>query len=122
MNINLKNVAFSAVAFVCSAIVMNSAAAGGPIGETLKQKVSYSDLNLDRPEGIEALYKRVHSAAANLCAPAGTRDTGGLAYTVQPCIADATSRAVATINNPALTAYSNSRNGIAEGGLVAGQP
>jgi UrcA family protein len=121
MNINLKSVAFSAVAFICASLVMNGAAAGGPIGETLKQKVIYSDLNLDRPEGIAALYTRVHAAAAAVCSPTKSREMG-LAYTLQPCIADATSRAVMSINNAALTAYSNARNGLLQRGLLAGQP
>jgi len=121
MNINLKNATFSAVAFVCACLIMNSAAAGGPIGETLKQKVIYSDLNLDRAEGIAALYQRVHAAAARVCSPTESRETG-LSYTSQSCIADATSRAVMTINNPALSAYSNARKGLGQSGLVAGQP
>jgi UrcA family protein len=117
MNINLKNATFSAAAFVCACLIMNSAAAGGPIVETLKQKVIYSDLNLDQAEGIAALYQRVHAAAARVCSPVESRETG-----LSPCIADATSRAVMTINNPALSAYSNARKGLVQSGLVAGQP
>ncbi len=121
MNINFKNIAFSAIAFVCTSVVMNSAAAGGPIGETLQQKVSFADLNLDRPEGIATLYKRVHTAAAKLCS---VTESGGvaLAPAMPRCVATATSRAVADINNPALSAYANAGAGISQSGLVAGQP
>jgi UrcA family protein len=108
MNINFKRVAFSAMAFVCATVLMNSAAAGGPIGETLKQQVSYADLNLDRPEGVAALYKRVRAAAVDVCAPTESREIS-LSSTFLPCISAATSRAVAGINNSALTAYSNAR-------------
>jgi UrcA family protein len=121
MNINLKSVAFSAVAFVCATIIMNSAAAGGPVGETLQQKVSYADLNLDRPEGVAALYKRIRAAAANVCSPLESREMS-LSSKLQPCIADATSRAIKSVNNPALSAYNNARNGLGEGSLVAGEP
>lgn len=121
MNINLKSVAFSAVAFVCASIVMNSAAAGGPVGETLKQQVSLADLNLNQPEGVAAAYKRIHSAAVNVCSPIETTEVF-LSSKVKPCIADATSRAVKMINNSALTAYENERNGLGQSGLVAGQP
>jgi UrcA family protein len=121
MNINLKSVAFSAVAFVCATIVMNSAAAGGPVGETLQQKVSFAGLNLDRPEGVAALYKRIHAAAVNVCSPIETTEVY-LSSKLKPCIADATSRAIKMVNNPALTAYENGRNGIGQSGLVAGQP
>jgi UrcA family protein len=120
MNINLKSVAFSAVAFVCATIIMNSAAAGGPIGETLQQKVSYADLNLDRPEAVAALYKRIHAAAVNVCSPIETTEV--FLSSKQPCIADATSRAIKMVNNPALTAYDNARTGFGKSGLVAGQP
>jgi UrcA family protein len=120
MSIKLKSVAFSAVAFVCATIVMNSAAAGGFVGETLKQNVSYADLNLNQPEGVATLYKRIHAAAANVCSPLDSRDMS-LSSKVQPCIADATSRAIKSVNNPALTAYESARNGFGKNGL-AGQP
>jgi UrcA family protein len=121
MNINFKGIAFSAIAFVCTGVVMNSAAFGGPIGQTLQQKVSFADLNLDRPEGIAALYKRVHAAAASLCS---VTESGGesLAPAKPGCVAASTSQAVAAINNAALTAYANSRGRLSSSGLVAGQP
>lgn len=121
MNINLKSAACSAIAFVCASILMNSAAAGGPVGETLKQQVSYADLNLDRPEGVAALYARVHAAAEDVCAPLASRELA-LSSKLQPCVAEATSRALMRINNPAVTAYSDSRNGLDPSTLVAGQP
>ena len=119
MNINLKSVAFSAVALICTSVVMNSAAAGGPVGETLQQRVSYADLNLDSPAGIAALDQRVHVAAVNVCSPTASRDMG-LSYA--PCIATATSRAISRINNPALIAYDEARQGRGERRPIAGQP
>ena len=121
MNINLKNVAFSAIAFICASVVMNSAAAGGPIGETLKQQVNFADLNLDRAEGIAALYKRVQAAAVKVCEPTAWVDMA-LSSKLQLCITDATSRAVTAVNNPAFTAYANARGGFGQSRLVAGQP
>jgi UrcA family protein len=121
MKINLKNVAFSAIAVICTIVVMNSAAAGGPIGETLKQQVNFADLNLNHPEGIAALYKRVHAAAVRVCEPT-ERDDMAHSSKLQLCIADATSRAVTDVNNPAFTAYANARNGLGQRSLVAGQP
>jgi hypothetical protein len=41
---------------------------------------------------------------------------------LEPCIAAATSRAVQSVNVPALTAYNDLRDGRAGYGLVAGQP
>jgi UrcA family protein len=121
MNINFKNIAFSAIAFVCTSVVMNSAAFGGPVGETLKQQVSYADLNLDRPEGIATLYTRVHAAAARVCS---VSQSNGMA--LEPadldCVVKATSRAITSINKPALTAYRVARGGFGQGSLVAGQP
>jgi UrcA family protein len=119
MNINFKSIAFSAIAFVCTSVVMNSAAFGGPIGQTLNQQVSYADLNLDRPEGIATLYTRIHVAAAKLCSV--TEANGAALEPATPsCVAKATSRAVMSINKPALSAYSTARGSFSQGRLVSG--
>jgi len=45
------------------------AAAADPTSETPTLKVFYGDLNLERPEGAAALYRRLRVAADTVCSP-----------------------------------------------------
>ena len=121
METNLTRAVFAAVSLICAGFVMNSASGGSFTGEPLKHIVSYGDLNLDQPQGIAALYARVQAAAVDVCAPLESVDMSRRAH-LEPCIAAATSRAVKSVNVPALTAYNDMRDGRAGYGLLAGQP
>ena len=100
---------------------MHSASGGSVSGEPLKQVVSYGDLDLNQPQGIAALYTRVQAAAVDVCAPLESVDMSRRAH-LEPCIAAATSRAVKSVNLPALTAYNDLRDRRAGYGLLAGAP
>jgi UrcA family protein len=65
--------------------------------------VKYGDLNLSSPEGVSALYKRLHTAAVQVC----DNDSPYLEKkaAAKACIADSMERAIARVNSPALTAY-----------------
>jgi UrcA family protein len=65
--------------------------------------VKYGDLNLANPEGVSALYKRLHSAAVRVC----ETDSPYLQKKAEEraCIADSMERAIARVNSPALTAF-----------------
>jgi UrcA family protein len=121
MNSILSRAFFAAVALFCAGFVMHSASGGSVTGEPLKHVVSYGDLDLNQPQGIATLYTRVQAAAADVCAPLESVDMARRAH-LEPCIADATSRAVQSVNVPALTAYNDLRDGHAGYSLVAGQP
>jgi UrcA family protein len=121
MNSILTRAFFAAVALFCAGVIMHSASGGSVTGEPLKHVVSYRDLDLNQPQGIAILYTRVQSAAADVCAPLESVDMSRRAH-LEPCIAAATSRAVRSVNVPALTAYNDLRDGHAGYGLVAGQP
>jgi UrcA family protein len=121
MDSNLTRAVFAAVSLICAGFVMNSASGGSLTGEPLKHVVSYADLDLSQPQGIATLYTRVQAAAADVCAPLESVDMARRAH-LEPCIADATSRAVRSVNVPALTAYNDLRDGHAGYRLVAGQP
>jgi UrcA family protein len=121
MNSILTRAFFAAVALFCAGFVMHSASGGAVTGEPLKHVVSYGDLDLNQPQGIVTLYTRVQTAAVDVCAPLGSVDMLRRAH-LEPCVAEATSRAVKSVNIPALTAYSGLRDGRAGYGLVAGQP
>lgn len=99
-----------AAALVTAGIMSGAAGAttATPSGEVPKQVVEYGDLNLDRAEGITALYRRVSNAAEQVCAPLASRELARMSAR-KDCINGAISRAVTQINVPALTAYASAR-------------
>ncbi len=121
MNSILTKAVFAAIALICAGFLMNSASGGSPTGEPMKHVVSYGDLDLNQPAGIATLYTRVQAAAMDVCAPLEPVDMARRAH-LEPCIADAMSRAVKSVNVPALTVYNDLRDGRAGYGLVAGLP
>jgi UrcA family protein len=102
-----RSIAKTAFAAVAALFVSSTFAAVS--GEALQQKVSYADLNLTRADGVAALFKRVHSAAENVCAPLQSRELSRRSQW-RACVDSSVSRAIAQIDVPALTAYADARN------------
>jgi UrcA family protein len=91
-----------------------SVADAAPAGGSLPHKVvGFKDLNLGSTEGAAVLYRRIKSAAAEVC---GERDRLYLAQqsATQTCIDEAVARAVGEVNNPMLTSLYNAKNGKAD--------
>jgi UrcA family protein len=65
--------------------------------------VTYADLDLNKPAGVDALYARLRSAARAACGDADARDLRAKAQ-VRECRNEALASAVAGINHAALTA------------------
>ena len=82
-----------------------------PAYAPVSQLVQYSDLNLNSHEGIARLYQRIESAAREVCA--SDRSTRALADWSQArsCAKASLSRAVAQIDNAALTAFYTQKTG-----------
>jgi UrcA family protein len=114
---SIAKTAFAAVAALCAGFFVSSTFAAVS-GEALQQKVSYADLNLTRAEGVAALYKRVHSAAENVCAPLESRELTQQSQW-RACVRSSISRAIAQIDVPALTVYADARNGHSGSRLTA---
>jgi UrcA family protein len=83
-------------------IVVQGAAPGV---EVRSEKVSFTDLNLDRPAGAHTLLGRLRGAAQRVC---GT-DGGRADHDYQACVAKALDRAVTEVDNPLLTSLHHSR-------------
>ena len=66
--------------------------------------VHYADLNLDRTEGAAALYARLRAAARQVCGPLDSRELERR-QRFNACVAQALSKAVATVDRPLLSAY-----------------
>jgi UrcA family protein len=101
---------------VASAVVAwggaSTAQAGEPDNTVVHKVVSFRDLNLNSAEGVEVLYKRIRSAAHDLCADPNRYDLSE--FKLRPCINDAMSRAIAQVNNPMLTSLYESKGGKVE--------
>jgi UrcA family protein len=82
------------------------------------RSVSFADLNIDRPEGVAALYGRIRQAADSVCAVFQSRELKAMSAS-RECVHAAVSRAVSSVQLPALTAYANSKMGQTPGIVVA---
>jgi UrcA family protein len=80
--------------------------------EVLPSKaVSYADLNLKSPEGVDALYKRIRRAAVEVCEmPQGTLQLR-IEAEIKACRIDATDRAIVSANLPQLNALHLAKTG-----------
>lgn len=69
--------------------------------------VRYYDLNLNNPEGVAALYKRIHVAAISVCGAAEGAQAENLIFWTawNECLNHAIDNAVKTVNNEKLSAY-----------------
>jgi UrcA family protein len=77
-----------------------------PGTQALTEIVSYSDLNLNSPNGAKVLYGRLQNAAHKVCLPFESRDIERKIIW-QKCFDQAIDEAVTQINKPTLTALRN---------------
>jgi UrcA family protein len=82
------------------------------------RSVSFADLNIDRPEGVAALYSRIRQAADSVCGAFQSRQLKDISAS-RACVRTSVSRAVSSVQLPALTAYANSKMGQTPGIVVA---
>jgi UrcA family protein len=75
-----------------------------------KQKVvSFRDLNMNTPEGIEVAFRRIKLAAREVCAVPDRYDLSEMA--LRPCVNEAVARAVADVHSPLLTSLYETKTG-----------
>jgi UrcA family protein len=73
--------------------------------DTYSMTVHFADLNLDRPAGITALYRRLNWAAERDCGEPRLTGSHVISPQWQRCVTQAVDAAVAVLDRPALTAY-----------------
>jgi UrcA family protein len=79
-------------------------ALAGSSDETVSKTVKVSDLNLAHAKDARTMILRIQNAASDLCS-GGTSDTlFRLSRSYRSCVRDSTSRAVAQLNSPVVTA------------------
>ncbi len=89
------------------ALFMEPVFAAIAVEEPPSVTVRYHDLNLNNPEGIATLYKRIHTAAIEVCKPEeGPQLVNRLFWTAwNNCFSHAVANAVKAVHNEKLTAY-----------------
>lgn len=99
---NTMRVTWAVLAAVSTTMLAGVTQAAGSGDNLPKQVVTYRDLNLNSKEGTQVLYKRIKSAANEVCGEADVRDLQGTSVR-NACLDRAISQAVAAVNSPMLT-------------------
>ena len=103
--LNRAFIAYStATLLACVLLASNAPAAEQVRSETVK----FKDLDVGTPAGVEALYRRIHSAARRVCTSSNAWPE---TVSAAACAKDAEARAVAKVNLPSLTAYYRAKTG-----------
>jgi UrcA family protein len=101
--INLR----AAALLVMPALFAHSAVAAPRADEAPSETVRYHDLNLNSPEGVAGLYRRIQGAAADVCQSVeGSAFVNRLFWTEwNDCVSHAVANAVKAVHNDNLSAY-----------------
>jgi UrcA family protein len=78
--------------------------------DVYQSTVKYQDLSATGSAGATALYSRIRAAAATVCQPLEGRDLASKRL-VSKCVYQAIAAAVTKVNQPALSAVYNAKNG-----------
>jgi len=97
-----------AVATVAVVVFSLPAIASADAGDKLKgrsEKVSYADLNVDKKDGAQTLYRRLQQASKRVCGVESLKISGSIrgVSQAQRCYRGALDKAVARIDNNELT-------------------
>ena len=100
--VNRPILAYAAAMWLACGLVAATAHADEVRSETVK----FADLNLSSPQGVEALYVRIHAAARRVCdQPAG--EQAGIGR----CMRKTEAEAIGKVNVPLLTAFYQKKTG-----------
>ncbi|MBV8397187.1 MAG: UrcA family protein [Acetobacteraceae bacterium] len=117
MNANIKTANRPALV-LSTALLVACAWLGSPAfaDDARSENVKFQDLNVNTPEGVQALYSRIHAAAKRVCRE---EDPMFLASELS-CVRKAEEQAIAKTGVPQLQAYYRSKTG-APAQLIAGR-
>jgi UrcA family protein len=110
---NTKNIATRPIAgAIVSALISSysSIASAAEGTESLQKTVKYADVSVASSQGATTLYNRIRIASEEVCAPLDHGDLSSKMH-AKACMQKATADAVSKVNQPALTAVYNARNG-----------
>ena len=105
-------VRFFGAALIGGAMLGSQAFAQGALNGTSSTVVKFGDLNLDSPQGVASLYRRIHNAAEQVCG-ISTEDRVFLEVRVQEqkCVVETEARAIDGIHSVALEAFYSKKMG-----------
>jgi UrcA family protein len=109
MNSNVKTANRRPLAF-SSAMLLACVWIAAPAfaGEQLRSEtVKFRDLNVNTPQGVQALYGRIHAAAWHVCTSSDPIQQLG----ASDCARKAEAKAIETVNLPQLTAFYRVKTG-----------
>jgi len=109
-NHHFRSVALVALCLLCT----STAWAGPPV--TRSVAVSFHDLDLSTKSGVAKLYHRIQAAAQIVCRYEATLVAEQQIW--KNCVRPAVDAAVATVNNPLLTAYHTGRSSPAATAMI----
>lgn len=112
-HVPVSGITLTAFATVCLGLMLSPARAANPdpAYAPVSQLVQYNDLNLSSNQGIARLYQRIEAAARYVCgSDSGSRSLSDWSQ-ARTCAKTSVSRAVATIDNAALTAFYTKETG-----------
>lgn len=88
------------------------------VSATQQVVVRFGDLNLSAPQGAEALYGRIHTAARQVCGPEETKDLAQVSSR-RACIEKSVADAVAHVGNAQLRAVYEAHQGHGQATRIA---
>jgi UrcA family protein len=94
-------------ALVCAAGAQDATAASAPY-DPASVTISYSELDISKPKGAAALYRRVERAARTVCDVGTSKELARIRLSNE-CYRTAVANAVATLNRPLVTAVHRSK-------------
>ena len=116
MSSNLKTMGRIPLVFTIALLLTCAAASSARAdGQPRSETVKFSDLNVNSPSGVEALFGRIHAAANRVCAESDPILRLGAAS----CAKNAETRAIAKLDLPQLTAYYQMKTGVTTQQLIA---
>jgi UrcA family protein len=111
MSTLLNRISCGALSAACTLAIAVGLASGVTTASAADDiKVSYADLQLQRPADVKILYQRLARAAESVCAEVPTQELARHeAY--RRCYQSALDSAVQQVRSPELLAYERARNG-----------
>jgi UrcA family protein len=115
---------FSTLRRIAATVLCGSLASGVTVvanaaqeGDVMTQVVKYGDLDVSNAQGAAMLYSRIRAAAANVCRPYDSLDFSP--RLLHDCMHKAIKDAVVKVDQPALFAVYNAKNGTSRGVILA---
>jgi UrcA family protein len=110
---NTTNIATRLIAgAIVTALIggFSSIASAAEGSDSAQKTIKYTDVSVSSAQGADTLYNRIRSASEEVCSPLDHGDLSSKMH-AKACMQKSIADAVRQVNQPALTAVYNARNG-----------